>query len=86
VEGHQENKTSQKTSPCKVSQGTWARSNVEKAHAFAEHLEKRFFSSIPQKMDPKRKRHLYNFWRPPNNPSHQSNVSKEVKFKKLLTA
>jgi hypothetical protein len=26
--------------PLRTSQGTWARSNVEKAHAFAEHLAK----------------------------------------------
>jgi hypothetical protein len=28
--------------PLRTSQGTWARSNVEKAHAFAEHLAKVF--------------------------------------------
>jgi hypothetical protein len=26
--------------PLRASQGTWARSNVDKAHAFAEHLAK----------------------------------------------
>jgi hypothetical protein len=34
-------------------------------------------------MNPKRKKHLYNFWRPPTNSNHQSTVSKELKFKKL---
>jgi hypothetical protein len=29
----------------------------------------------------KRKKHLYNFWRPPTNSNHQSTVSKELKFK-----
>jgi hypothetical protein len=39
VEGDQENKTGQETfSTLRPSQGTWARSNVEKARAFAERL------------------------------------------------
>jgi hypothetical protein len=41
--------------PLRTSQGTWAR-NVEKANAFAEHLAT-FFNCIPQKMNPKRKKH-----------------------------
>jgi hypothetical protein len=35
VKGDQENKTGQETFST-TSQGTWARSNVEKAHTFAE--------------------------------------------------
>jgi hypothetical protein len=31
-----------KPPPIRTSQGTWARSNVEKAHAFAEHLANAF--------------------------------------------
>jgi hypothetical protein len=59
--GNQKTKTSQKTSPSiMTSQGTWTRSNFKKAHAFAKHLAD-FFSRIPQKMNPKRKRHLFNF-------------------------
>jgi hypothetical protein len=43
VEGDQENKQVKKPSPpLRTSQGTWARSIVEKAHAFAEHLAKVF--------------------------------------------
>jgi hypothetical protein len=39
VEGDQENKQVKKPfPPLRTSQGTWARSNVKKAHAFAEHL------------------------------------------------
>jgi hypothetical protein len=49
--------------PLKTSQGTWARSNVEEAYYFAEHLAK-VFQPVPQKMNPKKKKHLYNFWRP----------------------
>jgi hypothetical protein len=61
VEDDQKYKIGQETST--TSQGTWARSNVEKAHTFAEHLAN-FFSYIPQKMNLKRKKHLYNFLRP----------------------
>jgi hypothetical protein len=50
VEGNQGNKTGQASPPLRTSQGTWASSNVEKAHAFAEHLAN-FFSHIPQKMN-----------------------------------
>jgi hypothetical protein len=46
--------------PLRTSQGTWTRSNVEKAHTFTEHLAK-VFSRIPQKMNLKRKKHLSNF-------------------------
>jgi hypothetical protein len=41
VEGDQENKTGQETFST-MTQGTWERSNVEEAHAFAEHLENVF--------------------------------------------
>jgi hypothetical protein len=51
------------TPPLRTLQGTWARRYVEEAHAFAGHLGK-VFSHIPQKMNPKRKRHISNFWRP----------------------
>jgi hypothetical protein len=42
VEGNQGNKTGQPSPPLRTSQGTWARSNVEKTHAFAELLAKGF--------------------------------------------
>jgi hypothetical protein len=41
VKGEEDNKTGQKP-PLRTSQGTLARSNVEKSHAFAEHLAKVF--------------------------------------------
>jgi hypothetical protein len=44
------------------------------------------FNRIPQKMNLKRKKRLYNFWRPPTYSNHQSTVSKELKFKKPSTA
>jgi hypothetical protein len=50
-----------KTSPFRTSYRTWARSNVEKAHAFTEHLVEKFFNHIPQKINPKRKKYLSNF-------------------------
>jgi hypothetical protein len=45
--------------PLRTSQGTWARSNVEKAHAITEHLPKAF------QQHPKEE--AYNSWRPPTN-------------------
>jgi hypothetical protein len=38
--------------PLRASQGTWARSNVEKAHAFSEHVAK-VFQPHPSKNEPK---------------------------------
>jgi hypothetical protein len=67
--------------PLRTSQGTWARSNVEKAHASSEYLAN-VFTRIPQKMNPKRKKHLNNFWRLPTNLNHQSTVSRELKVNK----
>jgi hypothetical protein len=37
--------------PLRTSQGTWARSNVERAHAFAEHLAK-IFQPHPSENEP----------------------------------
>jgi hypothetical protein len=37
--------------PFRTSQGTWARSNVKKAHAFPEHLTK-VFQSHPSENEP----------------------------------
>jgi hypothetical protein len=42
LEGDQKIKQVKKSSPLRTTKGTWARSNVEKAHAFAEHLAKVF--------------------------------------------
>jgi hypothetical protein len=33
-------------------------------------------------MNPKRKKHLSNFWKPPTKSNSQSNVLEELKFKK----
>jgi hypothetical protein len=64
------NKLKQAKKPCpplRTSQGTWARSNVEKAHASAEHLPNVFPATSLRKMNLKRKKDLYNFSRPPTN-------------------
>jgi hypothetical protein len=37
--------------PLRTSQGTWARSNVKKAYAFTEHLEK-VFQPHPSENEP----------------------------------
>jgi hypothetical protein len=71
--------------PLRTSQGTWARCNVEEAQTFAEHVAN-VFGRIPRKMNLKRKKHFYNFSRPPTNSKHQSTASKELKFKKSSTA
>jgi hypothetical protein len=71
--------------PLRTSQGTWEKSNVEKASAFTEHIAN-FFSRIPQKMNPKRKKHLHNFWRPFINSNDESTISKELTFKKSSAA
>jgi endonuclease/exonuclease/phosphatase family metal-dependent hydrolase len=61
--------------PLRTSQGTWARSNIANAHAFAEHLAN-FFNCIPS-INLKRNKHIYNFSRPlpirtTNQPSQKS--------------
>jgi hypothetical protein len=62
-----------KPSALRIAQGTWARSNVKKAQAFAEHLAK-VFSHFSKRMNPQRRKHLYNFWRPlPNRNTNQPN-------------
>jgi hypothetical protein len=52
----------------KTSQGTWARSNVGKGHAFTEHLAK-VFQPHPSENEPEEEAH--NFLRPqyPLEPS-----------------
>jgi hypothetical protein len=71
--------------PLRKLQGTWEISNVEKAHAFAEHLAN-VFQPHPSENYPKRQKHLNNFSRPPINSNHQLSFSKEFKFKKSSTA
>jgi hypothetical protein len=43
--------------PLRTSQGTWARSNVEKAHAFSEHLAK-VFQLHPSENEPEKEEAL----------------------------
>jgi hypothetical protein len=65
VEGNQENKTRQETSPSlKTSQGSWTRSNVEKAHAFAEHSAN-VFQPHPSKNEPEREEALIQLLKTP---------------------
>jgi hypothetical protein len=86
VEGDQEIKQAKKPSPpLRTSQGTWTRSNPEKAHTFDEHLAK-VFQPHPSENEPEDEEEAHNFWRPPTNSKHQSTVAKELKFKKSSTA
>jgi hypothetical protein len=48
-----------KPSPPLTSQGTWARSNVEKAHAFAEHLAN-VFQPHPSENEPEEEEETFN--------------------------
>jgi hypothetical protein len=54
-------KQGKKTSPpIRTPQGTWARTNAEKAHDFAEyHAE--VFHPHPPKVNPKWKKRLFNY-------------------------
>jgi hypothetical protein len=56
--------------PLRTSQGTRARNNVKKAHAFNEHLQT-FFSCILQKLNMIGKKHLHKVWRLPTNSNGQ---------------
>jgi hypothetical protein len=71
--------------PLWTSQGTWARSSVEKAHAFAEHLAN-VFQPHPLENQPEKEEALMQHLETPTNSNHQSTVSKELKFKKSSTA
>jgi hypothetical protein len=66
--------------PLKASQGTWARSDDDKAHAFSEHLAKVFQSHPSENKFEKEALTLV------LKIPHQAAVSKELKFKKLSTA
>jgi hypothetical protein len=69
----------------KTSQGTWARSNVEIAHTFAEHLAN-VFQPHPSENEPEVEEALIQLLKTPYNSNQQSTVSKEMKFKKSSTA
>jgi hypothetical protein len=65
--------------------GTWASSNIEKAHAFTNHLAN-VFQPHPSENQQQWTKHLRNFSRPRTNSHHQSIVLKTLKFKKSSTA
>jgi hypothetical protein len=84
VEGDQEIKQVKKPSPpLRASQGTWARSNVEKA--IAKRLAK-VFQPHPSENEPKEEEALIQLLETLTNSNPQSTVSKELKFKKSSTA
>jgi hypothetical protein len=76
VEGDQENETGQET---------WARSNVEKAHAFADNIAN-VFQPHPLESQPEEEEALIYLLETPYQLDHQSTVLKELKFKKSSTA
>jgi hypothetical protein len=69
----------------RTSQVTWARSNVEKARAFAEHLAN-VFHLHPSENEPEDEEAFVQRLETPTNSNHQSTVSKELKFKKSSAA
>jgi hypothetical protein len=71
--------------PLRTSQGTWARSNVKKAHTFTEHSAQGFLPH-PKENEPEEEEALIQLRRPLTNSNRQSTVSKELKFKKSSTA
>jgi hypothetical protein len=50
VEDDQETKEGKKPSQLETSQGTWASTNVEKSHAFDEHLANVFQLHLSEKV------------------------------------
>jgi hypothetical protein len=63
-----------------ASQGTWARSNVEKAHASAEHFVE--VPPHPSESEPAEEEALMQLL----SSNHQSTVSRELNFKESSTA
>jgi hypothetical protein len=62
-----------------------ARSNVEKAHAFAEHLAE-VFQPHPTENEPEEEEALIQLLETPNQLEAPIIISKELKFKKSSTA
>jgi hypothetical protein len=71
--------------PLRTSQGTWVRSNVEKAHAFAEHLAN-VFQPYPSANEPQEEEALVQLLETLAKSNHQPTASKELEFKKSSTA
>jgi hypothetical protein len=67
--------------PLPTSKGTWARSNVEEAHAFAEHLAD-VLQPRPSGNEPEEEEALIQHLESTHYSNRQSNASKELKFKK----
>jgi hypothetical protein len=86
VEGDQKIKrVAPPSPPLRTRLGTWASSNVEKAHAFTNHLAN-VFQPHPSENQQQWTKYLRNFSRPRTNSHHQSIVLKTLKFKKSSTA
>jgi hypothetical protein len=67
------------------SQGTWARSNVEKAHAFAEHLANVFQPRLSEN-EPEKEEALIQLLETPYQLKPPINRLKKLKLKKSSTA
>jgi hypothetical protein len=76
--------THQQIPPIRTTQGTWARSDAEKAHAFAKHLAQAFHPHLTEN-EPEEEKLLPNPWKPPTNSNHQSTAIKEQKSKQQST-
>jgi hypothetical protein len=71
------------STPLRTSQGTWSRSNVEKAHAFAEHLAKVF---QPHPLENETEESLIQLLETPYQLEPPIYRLKELKFRKSSTA
>jgi hypothetical protein len=72
------------SSSLRTSQGTWARSNVEKAHAFAKHLAN-VFQPHPSQNQPEEEEALMQLLKTPYQLEPPI-ILKGLKFKKSSTA
>jgi hypothetical protein len=71
--------------PLRVSQGTWTRSNVEKAHAFAEHLAN-VFQPHPSEHEPEEAEAFIQLLETPYQLEPQTNRLKRAEVQEVITA
>jgi hypothetical protein len=68
-----------KPPPLRVSQGTWARSNVEKVHASAEHLANVFQPPHPSENEPEEEEALIQLLETPHQLEPPINRLKRIR-------
>jgi hypothetical protein len=71
--------------PLRASQGTWARSNVEKAHAIAEHLAN-VFKPHPSEYKPEEEEALIQILETPKQPEPPINRPKIAEVQEVINS